>query len=81
MCRPMRARTHTGRGSCALSLFLLPVLQWLGTGRDTFQIRIDAVRARRAGGFLRRHFLTLGLFFCAAFLALAFALALLLRWP
>ena len=60
---------------------LLPVLERLRSRLDAREIGIGAVRAARAVGLLRGDFLPFGLFFGATFLALAFALSLLLRWP
>ena len=57
----------------------LPVLQRLRARLDAFEIGIDAVGARRIVGFLRGNFLPPGLLLFLAFLALALALALLLR--
>ena len=77
--RTSRAGAHAVRPSFGFGL--LPVLKRLWPRRDAFEIRIDAVCPRRVVGFLSRHFLTASLFFGATFLALAFALALLLGWP
>jgi len=57
---------------------LLPVLKRLRSRLNAGEIGIDAVGAGRASGLLRGDFLPFGLFFGAAFLALAFTLALLL---
>ena len=62
-------------------LGLLPVLQRLRPRRDAFEIGVGAARARRVARFLSGGFLPAGLLLVASFLALAFALALLLRWP
>jgi hypothetical protein len=56
----------------------LPVLQRLRPRLNAGEIGIDAVSTGRASGLLRGDFLPFGLFFGAAFLALAFTLALLL---
>ena len=59
-------------------LDLLPVLQRLRPRLDAFEIGVDAVRSGWVVRLLRGRFLPTGLFFCATFLALALALALLL---
>ena len=56
----------------------LPLLQRLRSRLNAGEIGIDAVRSGRASGLLRGDFLPFGLFFGAAFLALALTLALLL---
>lgn len=75
--RRARARPHTD--SCGWGLLgLLPILQRLWPSLNAFQIVIDTVRAGRVVGLLRGGFLPASLLFCATFLALALALALLL---
>ncbi|OFW44147.1 MAG: hypothetical protein A3J29_00015 [Acidobacteria bacterium RIFCSPLOWO2_12_FULL_67_14b] len=62
-------------------LFGLPVLRRLRPRLDALEIGIHAVGSRGRPHLLRSHFLPFCLLLRASFLALALALALLLRWP
>ena len=68
-------------GGRPAGLLGLPVLRRLGTWLDAFEIGIHAVGARGYAGLLGSHFLPFRLLLGASFLALALALALLLRGP
>src|SRR4030095_6774839 len=78
-CAARVCATAQSIGRLGPALFgLLPVLQRLRAQLNPLQIGIDAVRPRRIVRLLRGRLLAPGLLLRPAFLALAFALALLL---